>query len=126
MTVETTVELAGGVVVAVGSPSDGATFTLTEDACDDRRAVTVPSVPDALAELTDRCQHRPHAAAICDDVLRTLDPAAPAFAGLITDRWPTRPCSRAWSSRAGWPNAAPPRSPTSPIPWRQTVTATVC
>ncbi|HXO49704.1 MAG TPA: enoyl-CoA hydratase/isomerase family protein, partial [Mycobacterium sp.] len=34
------VELAGGVVVAVGSPSDDATFALTEDECDDRRAIT--------------------------------------------------------------------------------------
>jgi enoyl-CoA hydratase/carnithine racemase len=85
VTVENTVELAGGVVVAVGLPSDGATFTLTEDACDDRRAVTVPSVPDALAELTDRCERQPHATAICDDVLRALDPAAPAFAGVITE-----------------------------------------
>ena len=47
--------LAGGVLVAVGDPSDDATFTLTEDATDDRRAVTVASVPDALAELTERC-----------------------------------------------------------------------
>jgi len=47
--------------------------------------VTVPSVPDALAELTDRCARQPHAAAICDDVLRAVDPAAPAFAGVITE-----------------------------------------
>jgi enoyl-CoA hydratase/carnithine racemase len=81
----TEVELAGGVVVAVGSPSDDATFTLTEDDTDDRRVVTVPSVPDALAELTERCRRWPHAAAISDDVLRAVDPAAPAFAGVVTE-----------------------------------------
>ena len=81
----TEVELAGGVVVAVGSPSDDATFTLTEDGTDDRRIVTVPSVPEALAELTGRCQRWPHAAAICDDVLRAVDPVAPAFAGVVTE-----------------------------------------
>jgi enoyl-CoA hydratase/carnithine racemase len=82
-------ELAGGVVVAVGSPSDDAsddaTFTLTEDDCDDRRAITVPSVPDALDELTERCQRWPQAAAFCDDVLRSIDPAAPTRAGVITE-----------------------------------------
>jgi enoyl-CoA hydratase/carnithine racemase len=81
----TEVELAGGVSVAVGSPSDDATFTLTEGDSNDRRVVTVPSVPEALAELTERCQRWPHAAAICDDVLRAVDPAAPAFAGVVTE-----------------------------------------
>ena len=79
------VELAGGVVVAVGSPSDDATFTLTEDDCDDRRAVTVRSIPDALAELTDRCQRWPQAAAVCDDVLQSIDPDGPARAGIVTE-----------------------------------------
>jgi enoyl-CoA hydratase/carnithine racemase len=77
-------ELAGGVV-AVGSPSEDATFTLTEDDCDDPRAVTVPSVPDALDELTERCQRWPQAAAVCDDVLRSIDPAAPTRAGVVTE-----------------------------------------
>jgi hypothetical protein len=49
------VELMGGIVVAIESPSDEATFTLTERKCDDRRTVTVPSIPHALAELTGRC-----------------------------------------------------------------------
>jgi hypothetical protein len=87
----TEVELAGGVIVAVGSPSDDVTFTLTEDDTDDRRVVTVRSVPDALAELTERCQRWPHAAAICDDVLRAVDPAAPAlaeFARWLAERGP--------------------------------------
>jgi enoyl-CoA hydratase/carnithine racemase len=79
------VELAGGVVVAVGSPSDDATFTLTEGDCDDRRAVTVRSVPDALAELAHRCERWPQAAAVCDDVLRSIDPDGPARAGIVTE-----------------------------------------
>jgi enoyl-CoA hydratase/carnithine racemase len=79
------IELAGGVIVAVGSPTDDATFTLTEDDCDDRRAITVPSVSCALAELTERCQRWPQSAAVCDDVLRSIDPAAPARAGVITE-----------------------------------------
>ena len=79
------VELAGGVVVAVGSPSDDATFTLTEDDYDDRRAVKVPAVSHALAELTERCQRWPQASAVCDDVLRSIDPAGPTRPGVITE-----------------------------------------
>lgn len=77
--------LAGGVRVAVGDPSDEATFTLTEDAIDDRRAITVESVPDALAELTARCERWPQTAAVCDDVLRAVDPAASTFPGIVTE-----------------------------------------
>jgi enoyl-CoA hydratase/carnithine racemase len=79
------VELAGGVVVAVGSPSGDATFTLTEAPSDDRRVITVPSVSDALTELTERCQRWPQAAAVCDDVLRSVDATAPTRAGVITE-----------------------------------------
>ena len=79
------VELAGGVVVAIGSPSDDATFTLTEHESDDRRCVAVASVTDALAELSERCLRWPNAAAVCDDVLRAADVAGPAFAGVITE-----------------------------------------
>jgi hypothetical protein len=82
---EGVVELASGVVVAIGSPSDDALFTLTDDESEDRRAVTVASVPDALDELRDRCRRWPHAAAVCSDVLRALDVGAPAFAGVITE-----------------------------------------
>jgi hypothetical protein len=78
-------ELAGGVVVAIGTPSDDATFTLTEADCDDRRAITVPSVSDAVAQLAERCERWPNAAAVCDDVLRSLDPSAPTRAGVITE-----------------------------------------
>jgi len=79
------IELAGGVLVAVGSPSDDATFTLTEDDCDDRRVISVPSVSYALAELTERCQRWPQASAVCGDVLRSIDPAGPTRAGVITE-----------------------------------------
>jgi enoyl-CoA hydratase/carnithine racemase len=79
------VELAGGVVVAVETPSDDSTFTLSETDSDDRRVVTVASVPETIDELTDRCDRWPHAAAVCDDVLRAVDPDAPAFAGVITE-----------------------------------------
>jgi len=79
------VEMAGGVVIGVGSPCEDATLTLTEDDCDDRRTVTVPSATEALAELTDRCERWPQAAAVCDDVLRSIDPAGPARAGVVTE-----------------------------------------
>ncbi|GAB4593757.1 enoyl-CoA hydratase/isomerase family protein [Mycobacterium avium subsp. hominissuis] len=83
-----------GVIVAVGSADqiarsefwlEAATFTLTEDACTDRRAVTVDSVSTSLDELTARCGRWPHASAICDDVLRAVDPAGPAARGLLTE-----------------------------------------
>ena len=45
----------------------------------------MPSVSDALAELTERCQRWPQAAAVCDDVLRSIDPAGPTRAGVITE-----------------------------------------
>jgi hypothetical protein len=79
------VKLPGGLTIGVGSPSDDATFTLTEDNIDDRRAVTVPSVQAAIAELTERVWHCPVAASVCDDVLRALNPSAPAYAGVITE-----------------------------------------
>jgi enoyl-CoA hydratase/carnithine racemase len=79
------VELAGGVLVGVETPSEAATFTLVEQACDDRRTVTVPSVAEALAELELRCARWPQAAAICDDVLRSFDPASSTHSGLITE-----------------------------------------
>lgn len=85
MSAENVVELAGGVVVATGSPSDDATFTLTAEPSDDRRTIAVPSVSDALAELTSRCQRWPQAAAVCDDVLRAFDPNTSTFAGVITE-----------------------------------------
>ena len=83
-------DLPPGVIVAFGSPRseywlNTATFTLTEDPSADPRVVTVDSVPDTLAELAERCAHWPHSSAVCDDVLRTIEPDAPAVAGVITE-----------------------------------------
>ncbi|WP_442930667.1 enoyl-CoA hydratase/isomerase family protein [Mycolicibacterium sp. 050232] len=78
-------ELPAGIRVGVDAPSDEATFTLTERPTEDRRVVTVDSVEQTLGELTERCQTWPQAAAVCDDVLRALDPAGPTRAGLITE-----------------------------------------
>ena len=79
-----------GVTVAVGpstdeSSLDAATFTLSEEPCADRRVVTVDSVPEILAELRARCERWPHASAVCDDVLRAIDPAGATLAGVITE-----------------------------------------
>ncbi|OBG76183.1 MULTISPECIES: enoyl-CoA hydratase/isomerase family protein [unclassified Mycobacterium] len=81
-----------GVLVGVGATGelpgtwlDAATFTLTEDACTDRRAVTVASIPETLALLRARCARWPHASAICDDVLRAVDPEGPALPGVLTE-----------------------------------------
>lgn len=81
----TRVELSSGIVIAVESVCDEAIFTLSEQDSADRRVLTVPSVPDAVADLRARCLHWPHAAAICADVLRAVDPHAPTFAGVITE-----------------------------------------
>ncbi|WP_209923684.1 enoyl-CoA hydratase/isomerase family protein [Mycolicibacterium lutetiense] len=78
-------ELPAGIRVGVDTPTDAATFTLTEQPGADRRAVTVNSVEQALDELTERCRTWPQAAAVCDDVLRSLDPAGPTRSGLVTE-----------------------------------------
>jgi hypothetical protein len=62
-----------------------ATFTLSEDDTDDRRVITVASIDSAVAELADRLNRWPLAAAVCDDVLRSVDPAGPALAGVVTE-----------------------------------------
>jgi enoyl-CoA hydratase/carnithine racemase len=83
-----------GVIVGVGSAAEiaqgqswlqAATFTLTEDACADRRVVTVDSVPETLAELRTRCEHWPQASSVCDDVLRAVAPDGPALASVLTE-----------------------------------------
>ncbi|OBH09181.1 enoyl-CoA hydratase [Mycobacterium sp. E1715] len=83
-----------GVILAHGAAPDlerceswleAATFTVTEDRCHDRRAITVESVPDALARLTARCRRWPHASSVCDDVLRGVDPGGPALAGVVIE-----------------------------------------
>ena len=74
----------GAPLVAVGS-LDGAsefwlqraTFTLTEDETDDRRAITVASITATLVDLSARAERWPIAAAVSDDVLRSVDPAGP-------------------------------------------------
>ncbi|ORW04512.1 enoyl-CoA hydratase [Mycobacterium kyorinense] len=79
--------MPAGIVVGVdtGNISEQPTFTVTEDACDDRRVITVPSVDAMLSELGQRLRRWPQAAAVCDDVLRAVDPGAPAFRGVITE-----------------------------------------
>ena len=79
-------------VVAVGSLRGAsefwlqrATFTLTEDDTDDRRVITVASIDAALSDLTARAERWPIAAATCDDVLRSVDPAGPALSGVVTE-----------------------------------------
>ncbi|NDJ88275.1 enoyl-CoA hydratase/isomerase family protein [Mycolicibacter kumamotonensis] len=83
-----------GLIIATGARFDGAhaehwleraSFTLSETEVADHRVITVGSVSQALTDIAQRCRRRPHAAAICDDVLRAIDPAAPAFAGVITE-----------------------------------------
>ena len=79
----------GGISIGVGDVDESAlqqaTFTLVEAPCADRRTVRVPDVEAALDVLRERVTWRPQTAAVCDDVLRALDPAAPAFSGLITE-----------------------------------------
>src|SRR5882757_2409558 len=84
--------LLGVPVVAVGSLAGAsefwlqqATFTLTEDDTDDRRVITVASIDAALSDLTARAERWPIAAATCDDVLRSVDPAGPALSGVVTE-----------------------------------------
>ena len=82
----------GVPVVAVGPIAHAsefclqqATFTLTEDDNDDRRVITVPSIDPAIAKLTERVNRWPMAAAVCDDVLRSVDPAGPTLPGVVTE-----------------------------------------
>jgi enoyl-CoA hydratase/carnithine racemase len=84
--------LLGDPVVAVGSLTGAsefwlqrATFTITEDDTDDRRAISVASIDTALGELTGRVQRWPIAAATCDDVLRSVDPAGAALPAVVTE-----------------------------------------
>ena len=87
-------EPGAGIIIATGSRFDTehaqrwlqrASCTLSENAAADRRVVTVRSVPETLEEILANCRSRPLAAVICDDVLRTVDPAAPASPGVITE-----------------------------------------
>jgi Enoyl-CoA hydratase/isomerase len=89
-------DMLSAPMIAVGSAADiaaahaqpwleRATFTLSEDAVHDRRVVAVPSVAAVAEELTQRVERWPQAAATCDDVLRSVDPAAPTWSGLVTE-----------------------------------------
>lgn len=78
------VRVADGELVAATS-ADDATFSLTERTCDDARAVTVNSVDAAVADIAARVARWPQASAVCDDVLRALDPAGSTFAGVVTE-----------------------------------------
>ncbi len=85
-----------GVLVAVGSAADiaapaarpwveHATLTLSEDRVADARVISVESTAAAITELTTRVEMWPQAAIVCDDVLRAVDPVAPALAGVVTE-----------------------------------------
>jgi enoyl-CoA hydratase/carnithine racemase len=116
-----------GMIVAHGDAADiarseswldTATFTLTEDFCADRRVVSVESVPETLAELTARCRRWPQASAVCDDVLRAMDPGAPTVSGVVAE-------SLAYSTLQAGPEFArwlaergPARMPDIPDPVR--------
>nr|WP_232000714.1 enoyl-CoA hydratase/isomerase family protein [Mycobacterium kyorinense] len=79
--------MPAGIVIGTASESasDETTFTLTEDPCDDRRVVTVPSVEATVTELAARLERWPLAAAVCDDVLRSIDPDGSTLAGVVTE-----------------------------------------
>ena len=84
---------AGGLAIGVGDPAGDdaevwlqeATFTLVDRPCADHRTVQVPDVDAALAQISERVATWPQTAAVCDDVLRAFDPAAPTFAGVVTE-----------------------------------------
>jgi enoyl-CoA hydratase/carnithine racemase len=84
----------GGLVGA--ECAESATFTLSEAPTDDRRVVTVASPSETLERIGERVARWPHAAAVCDDVLRSVDVAAPAYPGVITE-------SLAYSTLQGGP-----------------------
>jgi hypothetical protein len=62
-----------------------ATFTLVEGPCADRRTVSVDSVPVALEQIAERTARWPQAAAVCDDVLRTVKPDGPTLPGVFAE-----------------------------------------
>jgi enoyl-CoA hydratase/carnithine racemase len=47
--------------------------------------IAVSSIGSAIAELAARVDRWPLAAAVCDDVLRSVDPAGPARAGVVAE-----------------------------------------
>jgi enoyl-CoA hydratase/carnithine racemase len=97
----TVVELRAGIIVGLDAEniSEQATFTLTEGPFDDRRVITVPSVDATIAELSGRLNRWPLAAAVCDDVLRSVDTKGPTRTGVVTE-------SLAYSTLQGGPEFA--------------------
>jgi enoyl-CoA hydratase/carnithine racemase len=78
------VRLAERVLVAAES-AEAATFTLSEEPCDDGRTIAVPSIDAALDGIAERIERWPIAAAVCDDVLRAFDEHAPTMRGVLTE-----------------------------------------
>ena len=105
-----------------------ATFTLAEASSEDRRhGDGAVGRRRRWTELAERCERWPHAAAVCDDVLRAVDVDAPALAGVITESLAystlqSGPEFARWLTERG--PAAP--SPRSPIRSSRTATATPC
>jgi enoyl-CoA hydratase/carnithine racemase len=120
-------DTSSGPVVAVGSAADiaaasaepllsAASFTLSEDAVDDRRVVRVASVATEMDELTQRVERWPQAALLCDDVLRAMDPGAPTWSGLVTESLAYSTLQsgrefREWLARRGPASAPSTRDP---------------
>ena len=123
----TDLDVRAGPLVLLGSAADvtaghvqplldRATFTLTDEPVPDGRVVTVPSVATAVDELVQRVDRWPQAAAVSDDVLRSIDPGAPTWSGLVTESlaYSTLQAGREfadWLARRG-----PASSPTTPDP----------
>lgn len=78
------VRIVDGALIETESAQQ-ATFSLTDEAGDDRRLVTVADVDASCAEIAGRVARWPQAASVCDDVLRALDPAGSTFAGVIAE-----------------------------------------
>ena len=76
--------MADGALVEAPSAEE-AIFTLTEGPNADRRTIAVPSVEEALDDLTVRVARWPQAAALCNDVLFAVDPHGSTFAGVVTE-----------------------------------------
>ena len=82
-----------GIVIAWGDPAEAgaerwlqrSTLVLTEIESDDLRTVRVDSIPEVISEIGERLARWPQAAAVCDDVLRTVDVTAPALRGVIAE-----------------------------------------
>lgn len=83
------IAVAAGSAALVGEQAahwiERATVTLTTGPENDRRVVAVPDPAAGAAEIAERCRRWPLASAVCDDVLRSVDPRAPAVAGVVAE-----------------------------------------